>query len=129
MMQTIPFIGRIIQKHYHQFDEDEKRNVSIFLILDLMMIFVMGSWALGFVYLEMQEMLWLDLAVWVGYILLFIGAAFFGIPFKVCRTWTLILGLVITGIPSIYYGLDKKESSANCIDKRAGGFSDGLVLL
>jgi len=105
-MQAIPFIDKIIQKHYNHFDEDRKRNLSIFIILDLMMVFVMGTWALGFVYLEMWEMFWLDLSIWIGYSVLFIGIAYFGIPFKICRSWMLILGLLITGIPSIYYGLD-----------------------
>ena len=105
-MQTIPFIYNIIQKHYSHFDEDRKRNISIFIILNLMMIFVMGTWALGFVYLEMWEMFWLDLSIWIGYSVLFIGTVFFGMSFKTCRSWMLILGLLITGIPSIYYGLD-----------------------
>ena len=105
-MQTIPFINHIIQKHYSHFDEDRKRNISIFIILDLMMVFVMGSWALGFVYLEMWEMFWLDVSIWIGYSVLFIGVAFFGISFKICRSWMLILGLLITGVPSVYYGLD-----------------------
>lgn len=105
-MQTIPFINNIIQKHYSHFDEDRKRNISIFIILDLMMVFVMGSWAVGFVYLEMWEMFWLDISIWIGYSALFIGVAFFGISFKICRSWMLILGLLITGVPSIYYGLD-----------------------
>jgi len=47
-----------------------------------MMVFVMGSWALGFVYLEMWEMFWLDVSIWIGYSVLFIGVAFFGISFK-----------------------------------------------
>ncbi len=105
-MQTIPFINHIIQKHYGHFNEDRKRNISIFIILDLMMVFVMGSWALGFVYLEMWEMFWLDVSIWIGYSVLFIGVAFFGISFKICRSWMLILGLLITGVPSVYYGLD-----------------------
>ncbi len=105
-MQTIPFINNIIQKHYTHFDEDRKRNISIFIILDLMMVFVMGSWAVGFVYLEMWEMFWLDISIWIGYSVLFIGIAFFGISFKICRSWMLILGLLITGVPSVYYGLD-----------------------
>ena len=105
-MQTIPFINNIIQKHYDHFDEDRKRNISIFIILDLMMVFVMGSWALGFVYLEMWEMFWLDISIWIGYSVLFIGVAFFGISFKTCRSWMLILGLLITGVPSMYYGID-----------------------
>lgn len=102
----IPFIQQIIQKRYAQFDEDRKRNISIFIILDLMMIFVMGSWALGFVYLEMWEMFWLDLCVWIGYTLLFTGTAFWGLPFKIGRFLMLTLGLIITGVPSMYYGID-----------------------
>lgn len=43
----IPFIQQIIQKRYAQFDEDRKRNISILIILNLMMVFVMGSWALS----------------------------------------------------------------------------------
>jgi len=105
-MQTIPFINRVIQKHYAHFDEDRKRNLTIFIILDLMMVFVMGSWALGFVYLKMWEMFWLDLAIWLGYLALFIGTAFFGMSFLISRSWMLILGLLITGVPSIYYGID-----------------------
>lgn len=105
-MQTIPFINRIIEKHYNQFDEDRKRNISIFIILDLMMVFVMGSWAIGFSFLEMWEMFWLDLGIWIGYTFLFLGTAYFGLPFKIGRSWMLILGLLITAIPSVYYGID-----------------------
>ena len=105
-MQTIPFIDKIIQRHYNHFDEDRKRNLTIFIILDLMMVFVMGSWALGFIYLEMWEMFWLDLSIWLGYLILFIGTALFGLSFTISRSWMLILGLLITGVPSIYYGID-----------------------
>ncbi|MBK9689148.1 MAG: hypothetical protein IPO65_15880 [Saprospiraceae bacterium] len=72
----IPFIQRIIQRHYNHFDEDEKRNVTIFLILELMMIFVIGTWGFGFVYLEMWEMFWLVVFTWIGYTLLFSGPLF-----------------------------------------------------
>ncbi|MBK7633271.1 MAG: hypothetical protein IPJ13_02540 [Saprospiraceae bacterium] len=72
----IPFIQKIIRKHYNHFDEDEKRNVTIFLILELMMMFVIGTWAFGFVYLEMWEMFWLVIFTWIGYTLLFIGQLF-----------------------------------------------------
>jgi hypothetical protein len=34
----IRYIQQIIQKHYSQFDEDRKHNISIFIILDLMMV-------------------------------------------------------------------------------------------
>lgn len=102
----IPFIQQIIQKRYAQFDEDRKRNISILIILNLMMVFVMGSWALGFVYLEMWEMFWLDFCVWISYTLLFIGIAFWGLPFKIGRFFALTLGLIITGVPSMYYGID-----------------------
>jgi class 3 adenylate cyclase len=71
-----------------------------------MMVFVMGSWAVGFVYLKMWEMFWLDLCVWIGYTLLFIGTALWGLSFKIDRFCMLILGLIITGVPSIYYGID-----------------------
>lgn len=106
MIMQIPFFQEIIQKHYSHFDEDERRNVTIFFILELMMIFVIGSWAFGFVYLEMWEMFWLVIITWVGYVLLFIGTAFIGMPFKFGRSMALILALVITGIPPIFYGLD-----------------------
>lgn len=102
----IPFIQKIIQKHYNHFDEDEKRNVTIFLILELMMIFVIGTWAFGFVYLEMWEMFWLVIFTWIGYVLLFIGTALWGMSFKFGRSSALMLTLVITGVPPIYYGLD-----------------------
>ena len=49
----IPFIQSVIQRHYNHFDEDEKRNITIFLILEMMMIFVIGTWGFGFVYLQM----------------------------------------------------------------------------
>ena len=60
VMQTIPIINNIIQKHYNHFNEDRKRNISILIILVAMMIFVMGSWLFGFFWLEMWEMFWLD---------------------------------------------------------------------
>ncbi|HMU04165.1 MAG TPA: hypothetical protein PJ990_11090, partial [Saprospiraceae bacterium] len=102
----IPFVEKIIQKHYNHFDEDEKRNVTIFLILELMMIFVIGTWGFGFVYLEMWEMFWLVVFTWIGYVLLFIGTALWGLSFKFGRLSALMLTLVITGVPPIYYGLD-----------------------
>ena len=102
----IPFVEKIIQKHYNHYDEDEKRNVTIFLILELMMIFVIGTWGFGFVYLEMWEMFWLVVFTWIGYVLLFIGTALWGISFKFGRSSALMLTLVITGVPPIYYGLD-----------------------
>lgn len=102
----IPFIEKIIQKHYNHYDEDEKRNVTIFLILELMMIFVIGTWGFGFVYLEMWEMFWLVIFTWIGYVLLFIGTALWGMSFKFGRSIALMLTLVITGVPPIYYGLD-----------------------
>ena len=102
----IPFIQRIIQRHYNHFDEDEKRNVTIFLILELMMIFVIGTWGFGFVYLEMWEMFWLVVFTWIGYVLLFLGTAFWGLPFKLGRSAALMLALVITGVPPIYYGME-----------------------
>ena len=101
-----PFVQKIIRKHYNHFDEDEKRNVSIFIILDLMMIFVMGTWALGFVYLKMWEMFWIDIFIWLGYILLYVGTALWGMPFQIGRASMLFLALLITGLPSIYYGID-----------------------
>jgi class 3 adenylate cyclase len=106
MTIQIPFVDKIIQKHYYHFDEDEKRNVRMFLILELMMIFVIGVWAFGFVYLEMWEMFWLVIFTWMGYTLLLIGTAVWGMPFKIGRSLALMLALVITGIPPIYYGID-----------------------
>jgi adenylate cyclase len=78
----------------------------MFLILELMMIFVIGVWAFGFVYLEMWEMFWLVIFTWMGYTLLLIGTAVWGMPFKIGRSLALMLALVITGIPPIYYGID-----------------------
>lgn len=102
----IPFIQKIIRNHYNHFDEDEKRNVTIFLILELMMIFVIGTWAFGFIYLKMWEMFWLVIFTWIGYTLLFIGTALWGMPFKIGRSLALMLALVITGVPPVYYGMD-----------------------
>ncbi len=102
----ISFFQQIIQKHYNHFDEDERRNVTIFLILELMMIFVIGSWGFGFAYLEMWEMFWLVIFTWIGYVLLFIGTAFWGLPFHFGRSVALLLALVITGLPPIFYGMD-----------------------
>ena len=102
----IPFIQSVIQRHYNHFDEDEKRNITIFLILEMMMIFVIGTWGFGFVYLQMWEMFWLVVFTWIGYVLLFLGTAFWGLPFKLGRSAALMLALVITGVPPIYYGME-----------------------
>lgn len=51
-------------------------------------------------------MFWLDFCVWISYTLLFIGIAFWGLPFKIGRFFALTLGLIITGVPSMYYGID-----------------------
>lgn len=106
VMQTIPFINRIIQKHYHYFIEDRKRNISILIILNLMMVFIMGTWALGFWILEMWEMFWVDIGLWIGFTALFIGVARFGIPFKTSRFCLLTLGVLITALPPLFYGID-----------------------
>ncbi len=105
-MQTIPYINSIIQKHYNHFDEDRKRNISIIIILIAMMVFVLGSWLFGFVYLEMWEMFWLDLVLWTGFVVLFIGLIRFGLSFTLARFWGLGFTLLITCIPPMYYGLD-----------------------
>lgn len=102
----IPFVEQVIQKHYHHFDEDEKRNVTIYLILEMMMIFVIGIWGFGFVYLEMWEMFWLVLVTWTGYVLLFMGTIFWGMSFQWGRSIALLLALLITGVPPLYYGMD-----------------------
>ncbi len=102
----IPFIESVIQRHYSHFDEDEKRNVTIFLILEMMMIFVIGTWGFGFVYLQMWEMFWLVVFTWLGYVFLFAGTALWGLPIKFGRSAALILALVITGVPPIYYGME-----------------------
>ncbi len=102
----IPFIQSVIQRHYNQFDEDEKRNVTIFLILEMMMIFVIGTWGFGFVYLQMWEMFWLVVFTWIGYVLLFLGTALWGLPFRLGRSAALMLALLITGVPPIYYGME-----------------------
>jgi class 3 adenylate cyclase len=100
------FVQKIVRKHYNLFDEDEKRNITILLILALMMIFVLGSWLLGFVYLEMWEIFWVDLFTWIGFVLLFAGMAFLGLPFKFCRLSMLLLALFISSVPSLFYGLE-----------------------
>ncbi|MFK7979944.1 MAG: adenylate/guanylate cyclase domain-containing protein [Saprospiraceae bacterium] len=105
-MQTIPIINKIIQKHYNHFDEDRKRNISILIILVAMMIFVMGSWIFGFFYLGMWEIFWLDLVLWTGFVVLFVGVIGYGWSFKLARFWGLMLTLLITCIPPMYYGLD-----------------------
>ena len=105
-MQKIPIINRIIQKHYNQFDEDRKRNISILIILVAMMIFVMGSWLFGFFYLAMWEMFWLDLVLWTGFVILFVKVIGYGWSFKLARFWGLMFTLLITCIPPMYYGLD-----------------------
>lgn len=105
-MQTIPIINQIIQKHYNHFDEDRKRNISIIIILIAMMIFVMGSWLFGFIWLEMWEMFWLDLVLWTGFVVLFIGIVRYGWSFILVRFYGLMFTLLITCIPPMYYGLD-----------------------
>ncbi|MBK8622622.1 MAG: adenylate/guanylate cyclase domain-containing protein [Saprospiraceae bacterium] len=102
----IPFVQNIIQKHYSHFDEDEKRNVTIYLILEIMMLFVIGTWAFGFVYLKMWEMFWLVVFTWSGYAILFAGAVVWGMPFWIGRSAALLLALVITGVPPVFYGMD-----------------------
>ena len=105
-MKTIPYINQVIEKNYSQFDEEEKRSISILIILVSMMIIVMGSWAIGFWVLEMPEMFWLDLSILIGYVFLLIGLTFFKFPFKLGRFIALFLGTLITGFPVIFYGID-----------------------
>lgn len=100
------FIHQIIQKNYPYFDEDRKRNTSILIILNIMMIFVQSMWVLGFWILKMPEMFWLDLGVLMGYIFLFIGIIFYKLPFTLSRFILLSLGYIITGIPVIFFGLE-----------------------
>ena len=106
VMKTIPYISQIIEKNYSQFDEDEKRNISMLIILVFMMIIVMGSWLIGFWLLEMPEMFWLDLSILIGYIIIFIGLISFQFSYKRGRFIGLSLAALITGIPVVYYGMD-----------------------
>jgi len=103
---TMDFIDRIVHRNYPYFDEDRKRNTKILIILLAMMIFVMGSWLPGFVYLDMWEMFWLDLVLWTGFVILFVGIVRYGWSFTLARFWGLTFTLFITCIPPMYYGLD-----------------------
>jgi len=104
------FIDRIIQKNYPYFDEDRKRNTTILIIINLMMILVQSGWVMGFWLLKMPEMFWLDLGILIGYIFMFIGIVFFKLPFTYGRTILLSLGYLITGIPVIFFGIDSNAT-------------------
>lgn len=102
----IAYVHKIINKHYSHFDEDRKRNIAILMLLDMMMIFVMSNWAIFFWVMDMPEMFWLDVGILVGYIILFFGLIHRKLSFSTIRFWVLFLGSMITGIPSMFYGLD-----------------------
>ena len=70
------------------------------------MIFCDWHLGFGFVYLQMWEMFWLVVFTWLGYVFLFAGTALWGLPIKFGRSAALILALVITGVPPIYYGME-----------------------
>ncbi len=110
IMKSIPFINQVIERDYSHFDEERKRGISIYLILNFMMILVMGSWVVGFWILEMPEMFYLDGAIFIGYISLFIGVAFFKFPFNIGRFILLFFGALITAFPVLFYGIDTSVS-------------------
>lgn len=102
----ISFINKIIDRHYYHFDEDRKRNMSILILLDMMMVFVMSNWAVFFWVMEMQEMFWLDTTILLGFIMLFIGLYYDKVSFAIGRFTLLFLGSMITAVPCMFYGLD-----------------------
>ncbi len=109
-MRTISYISKIIEEKYSDFDEDRKQSMSILIILNLMMVIVMGAWAIGFSILKMPEMFWLDIIIFAGYLALLIGLTCFKVPFNFGRLTLLVLGALITGVPVIYYGIDTSVS-------------------
>ncbi len=104
-MQTIPFVQEIIEKYYSNSDQDRQHNIAILIILVMMMIFVMGSWLVGFYILEMWEIFWLDVFVFTGFIMIFWGLYFKGMSFTWARFIGLSLTAVITSIPPLFYGI------------------------
>jgi len=105
-MKTIPFINKIVRRHYSTQDEDRKRNISILLILDLLLISLMTCWAIIFWYLDMPEMFWLDSILLVGFIIAFTGLSTHSMEFGKARFLSLLCGTLITAVPPIYYGID-----------------------
>ena len=103
-------IERIVHKNYPYFDEDRKRNTTILIILNIMMIFVQSGWVVGFWVLKMPEMFWLDLGILIGNIFLIRGIIVYTIPFTLGRIILLSLCYLITGIPVIFFGLDSNAT-------------------
>lgn len=105
-MRSINFIQEVISKHYAHFDEERKRNISIGIILNLMMLIVMGSWIVGFWILNMEEIFWVDLFLWSGYVLIYFGLVKFGMSYEIWRFIALAIAGAITAIPSLFYGFE-----------------------
>ncbi len=100
------FIDKIVDKNYHYFDEDRKRNTKILIILVSMMIFVESCWVVGFWVLKIPEMLWLVIVTLTGFIVTLIGMISYKMPFVFARNLTLGLGYLIVGMPVLFFGLD-----------------------
>jgi|GEM_PF-1271123 len=105
-MRALQFIDQVIEKHYAYCDEERKRNVTIGIILNFMMIVVMGGWLIGLRILDMPELFWLDLVLWIGYVAIFISMLGYGLAFETARFLMLAIAAIIVGMPPIYYGLE-----------------------
>jgi class 3 adenylate cyclase len=105
-MKAIPFVNKVINKNYPSYDEEHRRIVSVIILLVFMMIFVMSIWSMLFWFLKMPEMLYLDIAVLIGFIGLFMSILWFKISYKTSRFIALFFGTLITAIPVLYYGID-----------------------
>lgn len=100
------FIHKIIERQYSDIDEDQKRSISILLILDFLLISIMAVWCVIFWFIEMHEMFWLTFITLFGFLIAFVSLRYKTMSFESARLLSLTSGGFITGVPPLYYGMD-----------------------
>jgi len=105
-MKTIPFITSVLERHYLDQDEERKRNITILVILDFLLVTVMIAWTIGFWFLQMPEMFWLTGSLLILFIVALLSLIYHWMSFEKARFLSLFAGLLITAVPPIYYGID-----------------------
>ena len=81
-MIILSYLSQLIESNYPYFSDDRKRSMFILILINFLLLFISGIWIPAFFYLEMSEMLWVDIIVFVGTIGIMLGIIFFAITFN-----------------------------------------------
>lgn len=105
-MIILTYISQLIENNYLHFSDDRKRSMFILILINFLLLFISGIWIPVFTFLEMFEMLWVDIVVFLGTVGIMLGIIFYTIPFEMARFVFLILCVLMAGTPGILYGIE-----------------------